>query len=1364
MSQTPPAVLEASVSLGNTSSPSVPSSPKKEQDWATVFQQQQRQLQQEEEREQQNAASSLSTAASPSPRHPQLAPVAAPTASAATPPRAAVVDKKETDNEKAAASVNLLSPLSLQTGGAPASPLRFASASAASPRRAIFGMGSSPRSFSPNGSATFSAADVAAANSAMKAAAQQKLLEVEQARMEREKSTSLNSSSPLAGLTLHFATNRDMADYMLLQGAELNLLDRCGCTPLHNAAQAGRADVVSLLLQRGANAKIVSIDELKATALDLAAENQHPECVALLTRAGAQRTAASIERERAAVKSPRHGSTASGLYLDPITAASPPRSALSGGGKKQPAPQAAGAPNSERAKSAPAHVASAAQRRQQQQQQQRHCSPGEMIVGGAPGVTLHEGSLHASPRPSVPRAGVKRTKSNSPPPTTGSMASPSPNNGVVQISPIFLHQQRVVQVDLTSFKPDIRHPPPPSASTFVAASSGALHGARIVAAHVSPKQAFQDAEEARLNVEGPRAWPDSIQVKDKKSMSAWVRSATPRMPVFVDVGRGVQLPMHNVPCLAGGMSDGAAGAARILRTNSASNSAAVGAGGSGVTGAAKKPVVTFPRSKLSVVKPSPTRRHDSPTTTATSAAEDSKSRCVASPSSAASAVEPKTARQLAHLKLTANAASAAALASEKRENRIQQQRVEIDLPAPRPFPRPSPNRAATPTQRRVPKDEVLARVISDRPVDPAEIEKQKQLTSRLAAPKYTTYLIASDERHERERVLIPHRGGFVHVCQGSTAVASPTPSSSSAAAAGGVASARAAAAAEEQPPLVPAEWLKRQREQLEAATQKIARENSEELKRAMGADGARVERRQQQEPAAASGTFSQQQQQQQPPQAATSNESATRRKSASPPRRTDTPTRQRTLQVVHQLRGEREVVMVPYNGSFVAQSRPVTREEPIVAQRRREQQFYAEAEREEQHHLQLQEQKRKQLQARQLQEAELARLEQREVSDNKKSKREPERFQTSTDGATLEQKQNSVASVASEPKEQRQLHQEKHRGNQEGAENETAFEPEPRQPQEQDQQQQQQQQPTKRLSPSADLKRRISPVRQNPAGTPHRVATLTGSPLRMNLTPPPQILQQQQQPLQLLRRNSPILKKALRESPQKPEQHQQRQHDSPTKQRATTPLCHKKHQTVTYAFGPGMTQQRLLARHHGSEDSAQQQQLSVSTTGAVVQDHRNLNASFGIVGARGNGVSTKIALPTTTAEQVASHSPSPLLSPFAQQQQQREQRFKVVTRATRTMTTATTTANKYEIGGTDQQQQQQQVATVVPEGQVEDVSIISHNKYHQHHHHHQHQQQRSIIMQVSPTSSQRAVVGTTPRNQTPPRNTPTLVQPRWHNS
>jgi ankyrin repeat protein len=71
-----------------------------------------------------------------------------------------------------------------------------------------------------------------------------------------------------------------VVEFLLSQGAEVNVQNRYGDTPLHDAASTGRLDVVRLLLAKNADVSIK--DKRGKTALDYAVERRYNDFADLL--------------------------------------------------------------------------------------------------------------------------------------------------------------------------------------------------------------------------------------------------------------------------------------------------------------------------------------------------------------------------------------------------------------------------------------------------------------------------------------------------------------------------------------------------------------------------------------------------------------------------------------------------------------------------------------------------------------------------------------------------------------------------------------------------------------------------------------------------------------------------------------------------------------------------------------------------------------------------------------------------------------------------------------------------------------------------------------------------------------------------
>jgi len=85
--------------------------------------------------------------------------------------------------------------------------------------------------------------------------------------------------------SLHLASSRGEAEIVSLlleNGAEVNVKNKFGWTPLQLAASGGHLEVVRLLLNSGADVTIKN--KFGRTALDYAVRNSHVDIVRLLVR------------------------------------------------------------------------------------------------------------------------------------------------------------------------------------------------------------------------------------------------------------------------------------------------------------------------------------------------------------------------------------------------------------------------------------------------------------------------------------------------------------------------------------------------------------------------------------------------------------------------------------------------------------------------------------------------------------------------------------------------------------------------------------------------------------------------------------------------------------------------------------------------------------------------------------------------------------------------------------------------------------------------------------------------------------------------------------------------------------------------
>ena len=88
-----------------------------------------------------------------------------------------------------------------------------------------------------------------------------------------------------------------VTEYLLENGANSNLADNLGVTPLIAATRKGQRDVVAVLLQHGADVSPVSLD-MSRSALQEAIERGFTGITTMLMKATAEVSRSGIGREK----------------------------------------------------------------------------------------------------------------------------------------------------------------------------------------------------------------------------------------------------------------------------------------------------------------------------------------------------------------------------------------------------------------------------------------------------------------------------------------------------------------------------------------------------------------------------------------------------------------------------------------------------------------------------------------------------------------------------------------------------------------------------------------------------------------------------------------------------------------------------------------------------------------------------------------------------------------------------------------------------------------------------------------------------------------------------------------------------------
>ena len=114
--------------------------------------------------------------------------------------------------------------------------------------------------------------------------------DIDQVKSEISAGADVNSKDRRTGWTLlHIAIRhqrKEIIQFLLDKGADVNARDNTGKTPLHLAVEAGQKDLVEQLIAKGAQVNVM--DRTGDNALSLANKNNQTEIAEILKKNGAQ--------------------------------------------------------------------------------------------------------------------------------------------------------------------------------------------------------------------------------------------------------------------------------------------------------------------------------------------------------------------------------------------------------------------------------------------------------------------------------------------------------------------------------------------------------------------------------------------------------------------------------------------------------------------------------------------------------------------------------------------------------------------------------------------------------------------------------------------------------------------------------------------------------------------------------------------------------------------------------------------------------------------------------------------------------------------------------------------------------------------
>lgn len=129
----------------------------------------------------------------------------------------------------------------------------------------------------------------------------------------------INTNGLLGATPLHWACayeQKEIASFLIQQGADVNASTESGWTPLHTACARQRCDILPLLIQSGADVNATS--QFNITPMHLSAEFDQVSRARLLIKAGAHLSSMTVNGDTVIQALISHGSESTLYYLQKI--------------------------------------------------------------------------------------------------------------------------------------------------------------------------------------------------------------------------------------------------------------------------------------------------------------------------------------------------------------------------------------------------------------------------------------------------------------------------------------------------------------------------------------------------------------------------------------------------------------------------------------------------------------------------------------------------------------------------------------------------------------------------------------------------------------------------------------------------------------------------------------------------------------------------------------------------------------------------------------------------------------------------------------------------------------------------------------